>query len=443
MQYLRSPLLILALAIPQLIFGRAALQQPDTVNALKEQALKIYLDCRRCDINYIREEITFVNYMRDRKEAQVHILVTSQPTASRGQEYTLAFIGQLDFAGKNDTLTYISRQEDTSDIIRVGLVRTLKLGLASYVAKTPLADYLDLSFARVVSPTAVIDRWDSWVFRLSGNVDTDAEESRNSLGFMGSISTNRITEALKIRLGLNMNYDERNNRVYHEDEEDEDSGYYEWVSSIRRSQSFSGLVVKSITDHWSAGASLSSLSSTYRNIQRGFTLSPAVEYNIFPYSQSTRRELRFLYKISSSDYAYVDTTIYFKTAETLFGQSLDINLEITERWGTMRVGLEASHYFHDFDLNHLELDCNLNLRLFKGLSLNLNGGVSMIHDQLALRKGEASLKEVLDQTRELETAWEYDVRVGLSYTFGSIYSNVVNPRFGGEGGGGGDRRFFR
>ncbi len=424
MQYLRSPLLILALAIPQLIFGQTALQQPDTVDALKEQALKIYLDCRRCDINYIREEITFVNYMRDRKEAQVHILVTSQPTASRGQEYTLAFIGQLDFAGKNDTLTYISRQEDTSDIIRVGLVRILKLGLASYVAKTPLADYLDLSFARVVSPTAVIDKWDSWVFRLSGNTDFDGEESRNSLGFMGSISANRITEALKIQLSLNGNYDERN---YQEDDV--------WEKYITRNQRFSGLVVKSLTDHWSAGASLMGNSSTYRNIQRGITFSPAVEYNLFPYSQSTRRELRFLYKINTSDFVYVDTTIYDQTAETLFGQSLDINLEITEKWGTMRLGLEASHYFHDFDMNRLELDCNLNLRLFKGLSLNLNGGVEMIHDQLALSKEDIDPADIYLRIRELETAWEYHFRIGLSYTFGSIYSNVVNPRFGGEGGG--------
>ncbi len=433
MRYLRSPLLILALAIPQLIFGRAALQQPDTVDTLKSQALKIYLDCRRCDINYFREEITFVNFMRDRKDAQVHILVTSQPTASRGQEYTLAFIGQLDFTGKNDTLTYISRQEDTSDIIRVGLVRTLKLGLASYVAKTPLADYLDLSFARVVSPTAVIDKWDSWVFRLGSNTNFSGEESRNSLYLNGSVSADRITEALKIRLSLRGSYDERNFK-----EEDEDDGDDKWEKNITSSQSISGLVVKSITEHWSAGASLLVNSSTYRNIQRGITLSPALEYNLFPYSQSTRRELRFLYKINASDFVYVDSTFYDQTAETLFGQSLDINLEITEKWGTMRLGLEASHYFHNFEKNRLELSCNLDLRLFKGLSLSLNGSVERIHDQLALAKGDIDPADIYLQIRELETAYEYRGYIGLSYTFGSIYSNVVNPRFGY---GGGRRRY--
>ena len=441
MRYLRSPLLILALAMPQFIFGRAALQQPDTVNALKEQALKIYLDCRRCDINYFREEITFVNFMRDRKDAQVHILVTSQPTASRGQEYTLAFIGQLDFAGKNDTLMYVRNQNDTENIVRVGLVRTLKLGLASYAARTPLADYLDLSFARVVSPTAVIDKWDSWVFRLSTNTNFNGEESRNSFGINGSVSADRITEALKIRLSLNGNYNERNFK-----EDDEDNGDDKWEKNITSSQNISSLAVKSITDHWSVGASLLGISSSYRNIQRGIILSPAVEYNLFPYSQSTRRELRFLYKINSSDVVYVDSTIYDQISETLFGQSLDINLEITEKWGTLRVGLEASHYFHDFEKNRLELSSNLNLRLFKGLSLSLNGSIERIHDQLSLSKEEIEEEDVYLRIRELATAYEYRGSIGLSYTFGSIYSNVVNPRFGGEGrgfgrGGGGGGGF--
>ncbi len=419
MPHLRVTLFLLSLAVPYALVGQTAPQQADTLDALKRQALKVYLDCRRCDINYFREEITFVNFMRDRKDAQVHILVTSQRTASGGQEYTLAFIGQFDFAGENDTLTYVSNEWDTNDIVRAGLVRTLKLGLASYAAKTPLADYLNLSFARAVSPTAVEDRWDSWVFRLSGNANFNGEESRNSIGLNGSISASRITEALKIRLSLNGNYNERNYQ---------DDGV--WEKYITKSQGFSGLVVKSITDHWSAGASLSGNSSTYRNIQRGITLSPAVEYNIFPYSQSTRRELRFLYKIGSADFVYVDSTIYDQTAETLFGQSLDINLEITEKWGTLRVGLEASHYFHDFDLNRLELDGNLNLRLFKGLSLSLYGSIKAIHDQLALPKGDIDPADVYLRIIELATDYSFFGRIGLSYTFGSIYSNVVNSRFG-------------
>ncbi|MFO7924858.1 MAG: hypothetical protein R6U58_14325 [Bacteroidales bacterium] len=35
----------------------------------------------------------------------------------------------------------------------------------------------------------------------------------------------------------------------------------------------------------------------------------------------------------------------------------------------------------------------------------------------------------------LETQYMYFSSFGLTYTFGSIYSNVVNPRFGSSGGG--------
>ena len=37
---------------------------------------------------------------------------------------------------------------------------------------------------------------------------------------------------------------------------------------------------------------------------------------------------------------------------------------------------------------------------------------------------------------ELETQFQYFTSFGFTYTFGSIYNNVVNPRFGNSGGGG-------
>ncbi len=73
----------------------------------------------------------------------------------------------------------------------------------------------------------------------------------------------------------------------------------------------------------------------------------------------------------------------------------------------------------------------LSLRVIQGLSVNLNGSASRIRDQLSLRKGDASEDEVLLRRRELETSYDYHVSFGISYTFGSIYNNIVNPRFGG------------
>jgi len=58
------------------------------------------------------------------------------------------------------------------------------------------------------------------------------------------------------------------------------------------------------------------------------------------------------------------------------------------------------------------------------------GGGSRIHDQLGLPKRGATEEEVLLHRREIATQYSFHAGFGLNYTFGSIYSNVVNPRFG-------------
>jgi len=126
----------------------------------------------------------------------------------------------------------------------------------------------------------------------------------------------------------------------------------------------------------------------------------------------------------------MEETIFDKTSETLYNQSLTITLEVREPWGSVSTSVEGSHYFHNFSKNRLELWGNIDLRIFKGLSLDIFGRYERIHDQLSLPKGEATLDEVLLRRKELATDYDYSISIGLRYTFGSVYSNVVNPRFG-------------
>ena len=154
---------------------------------------------------------------------------------------------------------------------------------------------------------------------------------------------------------------------------------------------------------------------------------------------STRRELRFLYRLNFTYIEYLKETIYYKTKEILFEENLTATLEIKERWGSVQSTLESSHYFHDFSKNQIRLSCNLNLRLFKGLSIDLRGSYSFIHDQLSLEKGELSEEDILLRRKQLATNHRYSFNIGFRYQFGSIYSNVVNPRFGSGGGDRGDR----
>ena len=57
-----------------------------------------------------------------------------------------------------------------------------------------------------------------------------------------------------------------------------------------------------------------------------------------------------------------------------------------------------------------------------------------MRDQVFLPRRGASDEEILLQQRDLLTDFDYRLNVSLSYTFGSIFNNIVNPRFDAGGG---------
>ncbi|MEM6804163.1 MAG: hypothetical protein AAF696_22350 [Bacteroidota bacterium] len=83
---------------------------------------------------------------------------------------------------------------------------------------------------------------------------------------------------------------------------------------------------------------------------------------------------------------------------------------------------------HDFSKRSLQIDNNISFRIFKGLSARISADFQLVNDQLSLPAGGVSLEEILLQQRQLATAYELGVGLGLSYTFGSMYNNVINTR---------------
>ena len=110
----------ICLIFVSLVFVSSLYAQEDTfdIEELKKSAPKVFFDCDRCDIDFIRTEITFVNYVWDRQEADVHILITTQSTGGGGREYTIAFIGLRDYEDLQNSLTVFSNRIETQDEIR-------------------------------------------------------------------------------------------------------------------------------------------------------------------------------------------------------------------------------------------------------------------------------------------------------------------------------------
>jgi hypothetical protein len=281
---------------------------------------------------------------------------------------------------------------------------------------------VSISFMDKVEPTAVEDKWNFWVFSLSGDTFLNGEESYKSGMLSGSFSANRVTPELKIRLSLSAYFTESEFKF--EDEV---------IKSESDSQTVNGLIVKSISEHWSVGGYFAASSSTYSNIKLSLNPAPAIEYNLFPYSESTSQQLRFLYRLNYKSVRYREETIYEKTYENLWQQSLAITFEVKKKWGTASASIVGSNYFHDFQKNRIQLNGELSLRLFKGLNVNIYGSYSRIRDQLSLPREGLSIEEVLLQQQQMATGYTYYMSVGLSYTFGSLKSKVVNPRFGTGG----------
>ncbi len=403
------------------LFSIAAVAQdpPLSTNNVRQEAVKLFLDCSSCDMSYTRQEIPWVNYVRQVQDAQVYVLVTRQNSGNGGNMYTYIFHGMNKFAGMDDTLTYTSNPHDTSVEIREKRTNLLKAGLLRFASRTPVINEIEISHSEAIEQEEVVDKWRNWVFEIQTSPRYTAEEHYKRLEIENSLRISKVTPDIKLEIDIDQRYIKQ--RFIEE---------YLDTTYIRSYKGMDNLFVKSLGDHWSAGLRWEINSSSSSNYDLNTTIMPSVEYDLFPYSEATHRQLRFLYSIGYQYSNYTDTTIFNKITENLFGQQIQIAYEVQKKWGSIYLSVRGLNYFHDLSKNMLAADLWARIRIFKGLSLFTNIEAAHINDQLSLRKGELSEAERLLRLREQATAYQVGTRIGLTYTFGSIYNNVVNPRFG-------------
>src|SRR6266536_6416316 len=115
-------------------------------NKISNERLKVFIDCKSwsCPFDYIRSEITFIDYVNDRYVADIYVLLTSSSTGGGGQEYKLLFEGLGKFKPRVDTLIYFRNAVETEDENRKKMVQVLKLGLIPFIAKTSLGSSIQI-----------------------------------------------------------------------------------------------------------------------------------------------------------------------------------------------------------------------------------------------------------------------------------------------------------
>jgi len=417
-----------AVLIGSLLLARgAAAQAGPPASGQAPSTIRVFIDCPEgCDTTYFRAELNFVDHVLDRKVADVHILITERGTGGGGTEFTITLIGLGRFEGIQETLKYASQPGDTDDAERRGVLRAIKVGLVRYLAQTPLASRLEVNYRPTKEEEeerpgqTTKDRWNFWVLRVRGSTDTSGEKSSTSLRLSGSFSATRVTEQWKSSVTSSVNY--RRNRYSFEEEGEED------YISISRDSSVGGTLVKTLGGHWGGGARLSMSSSTYTNHKRFFRVSPAIEYNIFPYAETTRRQLTFRYSVGAYHASYREVTLYGRLKEWLANHAMAVNWDMKQPWGTLDLQVQASQYLPDTHKNRLSIEGDAEVRLFRGFSLDMGADVSFIRDQVYLPAGRATQEQILLRQRQLATSYDYGFSVGFSYSFGSVYNNIVNSR---------------
>jgi hypothetical protein len=421
--------LVLGLLASPAVFAQTPPQppaQPPAQDPAQAARLRVFLDCYECDLDYLRQTVGFVDYMRERTDADLHVLVTTQSTGGGGRAWTIEVIGLGRFVGHDHVYQFSTPQTATSDERRREFARMFKISLVDYSADTAAMAELDVTWRAPAAGTPAEpqdDPWDYWVFRTNASGNSSGEQLSSSRSYRFSFAASRVTEAWKITSSVSTSVSRTDFTL--------DDGSV--VESERDSWSTSGLVVKSLGPKWSIGGRGSMSHSSFSNTDRAVSFAPGIEFDFFPYAESTRRSLTVQYTIGAFRNDYREITVFDKLSETVPNHSVIVSLGLRQPWGSLGGYTSVSQHLNHTDRYRMSVSGSTDVRLFRGFSFNVYASYDKIRDQISLQKGSATRDEVLLRLRQLSTNYSYYLSFGFSYSFGSIYNNIVNPRFGGTG----------
>ncbi|MFZ9045768.1 MAG: hypothetical protein ACO2ZZ_07870 [Cyclobacteriaceae bacterium] len=381
--------------------------------------LTVMIDCRGCDGTYIQQNITSVDHVRDMDLADVYVLINRSWSAS-SVLYQIDFQGKRELEGIDNSFNFDLSTVLTSNERRDELVRVVSAGLSSYLLHTGLIKEISVDLPETdLNQTAGIvdDPWNNWVFEISGNYDLRGQELRRQSEMRFGAEVDKLTDEWRVRGDYSYNREQLSIK--------EDSSNF--ISVIERIF-LGGSVVKSLGNHWSTGLFANYSDNTAQNIKSRYQIGPAVEYSLFDYRDVLTREVVVGYRIGYFQQSYLETTIYDKDIDKIINHNIFLNVRFRKPWGTISSRVNYNTFLNDLERTRLNLDNWVSVRLFQGFNVRFQAEYSIIRDQINLAKGNASLEDVILQQRAIATGYELNLGIGVSYTFGSIYNNILNTR---------------
>jgi hypothetical protein len=405
----------------------AGLALANLASAQTAGAVKVFLTCSRCDLAALKTSVPFAEFVSDEAASEVSLGILVDD-AGPAQKWTLTIKGRGAFAGRDRVISFDEEAAAPAERVRATLARYVKLGIAEFAAGLPVGRQLDLGFRRPAETAAGSaarkdqkDPWNHWVFRLGASFDTGGEQSSSYSSHSFSGSANRVTDRWRLRVNGSRNVDKSSF-----DLDDETT-----IKSDTRNWNVDGLAVKSLGPRWSAMTSSTVSGSTFSNQKLYSRVSPGIEFDVFPYAESSRRSLTFSYTVGVAHYKYRNVTVFDKLSENVLQHGLNVSFGMRQPWGQVGAFSSFNQQLNHLDRNRFSVSGNANVRLVKSLTLNFNANYTRIRDQFTLEKGQASEEEVLLRLRQLATGYRYNFNIGFGYAFGALSNTTVNPRFGG------------
>lgn len=396
--------------------------------------LKVFLDCNACDMDYIIQTFSSderIEFVRDQKFSDVHIMVRTQPTGVGGKEQNLEFVGSGFYDKIQNNLSFSTPPINTYAENRELMFENIRMGLIIYTYKhykkneqlywnalNPDQKNDSVAAPVVVEKEVAKDKWNNWVFNIGLNGSLNGQETYKGSSFGGNFSAKRVTEKNKFLFRIS----------YNNDKSEYDYGDFK-VLSENKNFNINLYDAFSISNHWSIGAFADAGKSTYSNYEFFYKLKPAVEYSFFDYIDAASKQITFSYRIGGGHFDYIEKTIFEKEEEFLWEQTAEISSSVRQKWGSINGSAMYESYLHDGSLHAFRFHLSTNFRVTSGLSFNISGRYSINNNQINLAAGDLTLEEILLRQKQINSGYNFMTTIGLNYSFGSVYTSVVNPRF--------------
>ena len=94
--------------------------------------IKAYIDCR-CDETYLKQETSFLEYVRDQDLADIEIFIRDERNPTGSRSFEIKIDGNNEYEEISSSSIAVGYANDTSSTLRDKLLNKLKLALVPFL----------------------------------------------------------------------------------------------------------------------------------------------------------------------------------------------------------------------------------------------------------------------------------------------------------------------